>query len=96
MTPALTHPDTAALATIEELIQLARTLRPEQVCSVAGLGTVRYVEAGVEEICDRGKLKILEAALRLMGDDKSADEIAAAWKITPRQAAMVITFTQEP
>jgi len=75
--------------------QLAAALGADEVCTVDGLGEVRRVAASQSTTWNTKKLNVIKlnviiASLRVVGDDKLADQIDEARDVTPRAGYLMV------
>jgi hypothetical protein len=70
--------------------QLDAALGADEVCTVDGLGEVRRVAASQSTTWNTKKLNVIIASLRVVGDDKLADQIDEARDVTPRAGYLMV------
>ena len=87
----------AELSAIEQALASTRAalenaLGQQSVCRIAGLGEVRRIAAHESVRWDTNKLKVVHAALLLMGEDKIAADIEGARTMCVRKAYLQVTL----
>ena len=73
--------------------QLDHTLGDQEVCAIADLGEVRRVAPSQSTSWDTRRLNVVIASLRVLGDDKLADQIEEARRLHLRTGYLAITLT---
>ena len=88
------HQKTAVTALETELAatkaQLDAALGADELCTVDGLGEVRRVPASQSTTWNTKKLKVIIASLRVVGDDKLAEQIEEACEVTSRTGYLMV------
>ena len=85
----------AALAALEAELastkaQLDAALDASEACVVEGLGEVRRIPPSQSTSWDTRRLNVVIASLRVVGDDKLADQIEEARQLQPRAGELAV------
>lgn len=85
----------AAIAALEAGLsstkaELDAALGANEVCSVEGLGEVRRIPPAQSTSWDTRRLNVVIVSLRVVGDDKLADQIEEARQLRPRDGYLAV------